>query len=278
MGGFRIFPQFFGKNARMESGTFLSAAEAAEYGEFKRTRREAEIAVSLHKLIMDASRRETDRHMLKSACDSVRKLYSYGVLVSPVSVAAAKRNLQDTEAYVVALVGGTGETLLPVKKYEAKKAVGQGARELRLILCYSALKAGNLGYLRREVRRVKRTARKLPLAVSLEDHSLSEDEVALGVRAACEGGADAVCVRGEVNLVLRALRVSAGKIRVDASNVENAEQMRALLKAGASLITTDCADRISEEMYRMAREEAGQIGTVVLPLPEHELQETDAPQ
>lgn len=246
----------------MESGTFLSAAEAAEYGEFKRTRREAEIAVSLHKIIVEAARRETDRGALKSACDCVKRLFSYGVLVSPVSAAQAKRRLEGSESYVVARIGGTGETLLAVKKYEARKTVGQGAKELRLVLCYSALKAGNLGYLRREIKKVKRAAGRSPVIVSLEDHALSEDEVALGVRAAGEGGADGVCVRGEVNLVLRALRVCAGKLRVDASGVENAEQMRALLKAGASLVTTCCADEIAEEMYRMAREEAEHIGTV----------------
>lgn len=249
----------------MENGTYLSAAEAAEYGEFKRTRREAEIAVSLHKVIVDASRREADRGALKSACDCVRRLFSYGVLVSPVSAAQAKKKLEGSESYVVARIGGTGETLLSVKKYEAKKAIGQGAREIRLIPCYSALKAGNAGYLKREVKKVKGAARKLPVILSLEDHSLTEDEAALGVRAACEGGADGVCVRGEANLVLRALRVCAGKLRVDASDVENAEQMRSLLKAGASLITTDCADEIAEEMYRMAREEALHIGTVAIP-------------
>lgn len=252
----------------MESGTYLSAAEAAEYGEFKRTRREAEIAVSLHKIVVDASRRETDRGALKSACDCVKRQFSYGALVSPVSAAQAKRHLEGSEAYVVARVGGTGETLPSVKKYEAKKAIAQGARELRLLLCYSALKAGNAGYLRREIKKVKRAARKLPVVVSLEDHSLTEDEVAFGVRAAGEGGADGVCVRGEVNLVLRALRVCAGKLRVDVSGVENAEQMRALLKAGASLLTTDRPDEIAEEMYRMAREEASLIGTVSVPLPQ----------
>lgn len=254
----------------MEEATLLSAAEAAEYGEFKRNRREAEIAVSLHKLIVDASRRETDRYTLKNACGCVRKLFAYGTLVSPVGVAAAKRHLAGSESYVVALVGGTGETLPPVKRYEAKKAVAAGAREIRLVLCYSALKAGNLSYLKREIKRVKRAIRKLPLVVSVEDHSLGEEEVALAVRAACEADADAVCVRGETELVLRALRASAGKIRVDASGVENAEQLRALLKAGATIITTDCAEKIAEEMYRMAKEESEHLRTVPLPEPEPE--------
>lgn len=244
--------------ARMET-TVLSAAEAVEYGEFKRNRREAEIAVTLHKLIMDASRRETDRYALKTACESARKFSSYGVLVSPVNVAAARRHLAGSETFVLCIVGGTGESLTQIKKAETKKAIAQGAGEIRLVLCYSALIGGNIGYLRREVKKVKRAAKKLPLVVSLEDHSISEDEIAVGVRAACEGGADGVCVRGETELVLRALRASAGRIRVDAAGAENSDQLRMLLKAGASRVSTACAEQVADEMYRTAREEAETI-------------------
>lgn len=240
-------------------GTVLSPAEMAEFGEFKRNRREAEIAVTLHKLIVDASKRESDRAALKSACESAKKLFAYGVLTSPVGVAAAKRHLQGSEAYILCAVGGTGETLIPVKRMEAKKAASLGAKEIRLTLCYSALKSGNASYLKREVKKVKRAVKKLPLSVSLEDCTLGEEEVALGTRAAAEGGADAVCVRGEVRLVLRALRACAGKLRVDASEVENSEQLRSLLRSGASLAQTDSPERIAKEMY-LSKEEKPAAG------------------
>ncbi len=248
--------------------TVITAAEAVEYGEFKRTKREAEIAVALKKLIVDASRRETDRYALKTACESARKLGAYGVLVSPVGVMSAKKHLAGSKTYVACLVGGTGETLMPVKKLEAKKAIAAGARDIRLVLCYSALRAGNLSYLRREVKKVRRAAKKLPLTVSLEDHALSEEEVALGVRAAAEGGADAVCVRGETQLLLRALRASGGKVRVDASGIENAEQMRSLLKAGGHLMQTDVPERIAKEMYEQAKAESESVLPPEAPKPE----------
>ncbi len=256
-------------------GTILSAAEAVEYGEFKRTRREAEIAVALHKLIVNASRRETDRHALKAACESAKKLNAYGVLSSPVGVAAAKKHLSGTQSYVIALVGGTGESLIPVKRLETRKAVSQGAKEIRLVLCYSALRAGNSSYLRREIKKIKRAARKCPLSVSLEDHSIGEEEIALGTRAAVEGKADAVCVRGEIPLVLRALRVSGGKLRVDVSEVENAEQLRALLKSGAALAETSDAERIASELHDAAREESARLSTVMIPSADEEAPRTE---
>lgn len=236
--------------------TILSAAEAVEYGEFKRSRREAEIAVQLKNLIVDASRRETDKYALKSACDSAKKLGASGVLVSPVNVVAARRQLSGCGAFVVCLVGGTGESLAAVKKTEAVKAMRQGAREIRLVVCYSALTQGNEAYLKKEIKKVKRAAKKCAVVVSLEDHNLAPEEVALGVRAAVAGKADGVCVRGEYDIVVRAAEAGGGKLRTDVSGVENAEQLKSLFRAGALHATTACGERIASELYRAAAEAA----------------------
>ena len=233
----------------MEEECILSAAEAAEYGEFKRARRETEIAFTLKKLIVDASRRETDRVALKKACETAVKLNASALLVSPVHVAMARKFKGKSELPVCCLVGGTGESLMSLKKTEAKKAVRQGAKEIRLVLCYSQLTGGGAAYLKREVKRVRKAVRKGTLIVSLEDHSLDEEEVALGVRAAVAGRANAVCVRGETFLVMRAIEESAGRLQVEVSGVENAEQLRLLLKAGAVRATTERGEQIAGELY-----------------------------
>ena len=239
----------------MEQSAVLSAAEAAEFGEFKRYRRETEISLTLKKLVLDASGRETDKHALKAVCESAKRLGAACVLVSPVNASAARRNLVP----FCCIVGGTGESITAVKKTEAKKAVRQGAGELRLIPCYSALVGGNLSYLKREIKRVKRAAKKCALTVALDDRALSADQVAFGVRAACEGKADAVCVRGETALVLRAQpaargeraqQVASGRISSDVSFVENAEQLRLLVKAGARRAVTGNGERIAEDLYK----------------------------
>lgn len=232
-----------------QEGRVLSATEVAEFGEFKRARREAEISFTLKKLLIDASRRETDRAALKHACEVAVKLNASGIQVSPVNVAAARRQLGRSETPVCCIVGGTGESLISVKRMETKKAVRQGAKEIRLVLCYSQLTGGGLNYLKREVRRVRRAVRKGTLIVSLEDHSLNEEEVALGVRAACASKADAVCVRGETPFVTRAVKESSGRLQVEASGVENAEQLRFLLKSGAVRATTSSGEKIAEELY-----------------------------
>ena len=138
----------------------LSAAEVAEFGEFKRARREAEVSFTLTKLLIDASRRETDRTALRRACEAAARLNVSGVQVSPVNVAAAVRLLGRGGAPVCCLVGGTGESLTSIKKAEAKKALKAGAKEIRLVLCYSQLTGGGYNYLKREIRRLRKTVRK----------------------------------------------------------------------------------------------------------------------
>ncbi len=227
----------------------LTAAEAAEYGEFKRFKRETEISLSLKRLILDASRRETDRAVLRNVCESATKLGAEAVLVSPVNVSAARRALSGSRVKICCLAGGTGESLTVTKRAEAKRAVKQGAQEIRLVLCYYALYSGNLNYLKREIRKIRRAVRRSRLTVSLEDHSLGEEQVALAVRAACEAHADGVTVRGEIPLALRAIEVSGGKLNVDCSGVESSGQLRTLVKAGIARATTRNGESIAQEMY-----------------------------
>ena len=234
---------------KAEEGKVLSAAEAAEFNEFRRARRETELLFTLSRLVIDASRRETDEAALRRACEEAGKFNASGVLVSPINVVAARRQLKRSGQRICCLVGGTGESLMIIKKQEAKRALRQGAKEVRLVLCYSKLTGGGYSYLKREVRRVRRCAKKGTLVVSLEDHSLGEEEIALGVRAAVAGRADAVCGRGETVLVLRAVKEGGSKLGVEVSGVENAEQLRLLVKAGAVRATTGKGEQIAEELY-----------------------------
>ncbi len=232
-----------------ERELFVGEDDRAAFTEFKRTRREAEVLLTLKKLISDASRRETDRPLLKKICDFAKKEKLSGVLVSPVNVSAAKKLLAGSGVRIICLVGGSGETLPAVKKFEAKRAVRAGAEELRLVPCYSALVRGDLACLKREIRKVRRAVRGHGVVLSLEDHSLSEEDVALGTRAACEGGAAGVCVRGETPLLLRAIEVGAGKISVECSGVENTAQLRSLQALGALRLVSPCSEKLSEELF-----------------------------
>lgn len=229
--------------------TVLSAQDARDLREFQRIRRETEISLSLKKLVVDAKRREVDRHALRRACESAKKLGAAAVVVSPVFVATARKELgKQAKSQLCCEVGGTGETLLAVKKTEAKKVVRAGAEIIRLVPCYSRLFAGNKDYVKREVKAIRRAAKKCTVVLSLEDRALGEKQLLLGIRAAIEGKAHAVCVRGESEILLKAVEACGEKLSVEVSGVENAEQLRLLLKAGAVRFQTTGAERIAEEM------------------------------
>ncbi len=238
--------------------TFISAEEAAEYGEFKRSRREAEVALLLKKAVLDASRREIDRYVLKNACDTAKKLGLHAVLVSPVNVVAARKFLGGSPCVVACRVGGDGESLPPVKHDEAKRAVRQGAREVYLSPCYSALIGGNAAYLKREIKKVRRSLKNCALFVLLDDREFGEEDISLGTRAAAEAKADGVSVRGEAQLILRALTVGAGKLTVHCSGVENAAQFRTAVRAGAANACSRSCEEIAKELFSALREEAAQ--------------------
>ncbi len=239
----------------MDSETMtLTAAEAAEYGEFKRYKRETEISLTLKRLILDVSRRETDRAALRNACENALRLGVETVLVSPINVAVARRFLEEKNVRICCVVGGTGESLTAIKRSEAKKAAKQGAREIRLVLCYGALFSNNLAYLKREIKRVRKAVKRCAFTLSLEDHALGEEQIALAVRAACEAGADSVSVRGEVPFALWAIEASGGRVRVDCAAVENSRQLRTLVKAGVSRATTRYGEEIARELYSVLEE------------------------
>lgn len=238
-----------------EEGRVLTKSEAIEFGEFCRARRETEISLTLAKLVVDASCRETDKSALRIACDAAKRIGASAVLVSPINAASARRHLEGSSSRVCCLVGGTGETVIPVKKTEAKRAMRAGAGEIRLVPCYSALVGGNLSYLKREIKRVRRAVKRCAFSVSLDDHALTDDQIALGIRAACEGKAGSVVVRGETDLLLRAVKIAAGRTGMEAAGVENAEQLRLLVKAGAARATTAWGDKIAAELHRAVTEE-----------------------
>ena len=229
----------------------LSEADAAEFEEFLRSRREVEAELTLKKMIVDASKRETDRGLLNAACESAKRLGTFAVAVSPVNVSAARRRLEGFENVISCTVGGTGESLIPIKKKEAKRAQAQGAGEIRLVPCYSALFSGNVAYLKRELKKVRRAVKKCRIVLSLDDHALSKEDIERGLAAAVEGKAHAVSVRGETDLVMEAVRFLSGRLSVVATGVENAEQMRLLFKAGAEYAMTGNADEIARELYRL---------------------------
>ena len=245
----------------------LSAGEAVRYREFLRRKREAETALMLHRLVADLTS-VSDRASLRAGVEGAVRLGAFGVLVTPDKLPPVRKLLKEggkgaqrgdpnsaDAPRLFALVGGTGETLPAVKKYEMKKAVRLGADALVFVPSVMLFRGGTVQAVRREWRPVLRAAGKRGVFVALTDPSLKREETLFGVRAAEKAGASGVVVRGEADLVSAAFREAASL--VCAQGAENAEGLALLCKAGAGHVFTAQPGRIAKELARQAGESLG---------------------
>ena len=252
----------------------LSAGEAARFREFLRRRKETELALMLHRLISDLTS-VSDRAALRVGVEGAVRMGAFGVLVTPDKLPLVRKLLQEsgksgqpaaqtaaqpaaqTAAGVprlFALIGGTGETLPAVKKYEARKAVRLGAEALVLLPSVMLLHGGAVQAAKREWRPVLRAAGKRGVFVALTDPSLNGEETLSGVRAANKAGAAGVVVRGEVAIVSAAFREACP---VCTQGVGSAEELSLLCKAGAGYAFTAQAECLAGELRQLTKESGG---------------------
>ncbi len=252
----------------------LSAGEAARFREFLRRRKETELALMLHRLISDLTS-VSDRAALRVGVEGAVRMGAFGVLVTPDKLPLVRKLLQEsgksgqpdaqtaaqpavqTAAGVprlFALIGGTGETLPAIKKYEARKAVRLGAEALVLLPSVMLLHGGAVQAAKREWRPVLRAAGKRGVFVSLADPALNGEETLSGVRAAKKAGAAGVVVRGEVAIVSAAFREACP---VCTQGVGSAEELSLLCKAGAGYAFTAQAECLAGELRQLTEESGG---------------------
>ena len=246
----------------------LSAGEAVRYREFLRRKREAETALMLHRLVADLTS-VSDRASLRSGVEGAVRLGAFGVLVTPDKLPPVRKLLKEggkgaqrgdqnsTDALrLFVLVGGTGETLPAVKKYEVKKAVRLGADALVFVPSVMLFRGGTVQAVRREWRPVLRAAGRKEVFVALTDPRLKREEVLSGARAAEKARAFGVVVRGEPETAA-AVAKAVGRLAVCADGAENGGQLDLLLKAGAGHVFTAQTGRIAKELARQAGESLG---------------------
>ena len=147
-------------------------------------------------------------------------------------------------------MGGTGETLVKAKGYEAKLAVRSGAKEITLILCYSAIKSGRTGDTKREIKRVCRAARKAVVKVAADKTLTYAENLRLGKMAA-DCGAKFLTVEffPDCGRLKRDLHDSC---MLEVTGVETAGDYKTLITAGAERIGTSHAEEIYAELMKEA--------------------------
>ena len=238
-------------------------AEEKERREFEAYKQEKKLE-QLHKLIgmIDHTllRQTATRDDIKKLCAEAREYGFCSVCVQPVYVAACHAFLKSAPEVKIACVVGfpMGENKTETKVYETKRAVSDGANEIDMVICLSAVKNGNYGYVKREVKKVVKAAKGRPVKAILETSLLTREEMLKAAAAARDAGAAFLKTStgyfggGATVEDVAALKQVAGDVcGVKASGgVRTAEDVQKLAQAGAARIGTSAGTAIAEELKK----------------------------
>lgn len=232
-----------------DKGVRISRQEAEEYRTYKRKKLQADVANALAKSESSILNGED----VQRVCDRAIRLRQAAVKVPLTRLALASRYLAGSKVKLDCVVGGTGETLTKIKAIEAKIAAKKKASEITVIVAPSLVDGCRYGEIRRELKKVRRAAGKVPLKVRVEQ-TASLTTLARLARIACETGARFFsvpyfeeCQRLQVNFT----RGCA----LEVSGVDDTEAFRRLTGAGVARIVTGKGWEIYAEWLKKGYEE-----------------------
>ncbi len=137
-------------------GVTITTQEAEEYCSFKKQKKLAEILSAMRKTtaysqgVMDVT----------GLCERAHRLQMASVKTLPTLFLGYRDAFTRNGVSADCIIGGTGETFSKAKAYETKCAVRFGAREISLVLTPSFIANCRYAELKKEIKRVKRAAKK----------------------------------------------------------------------------------------------------------------------
>lgn len=191
---------------------------------------------------------ESNAHDIAAGADIVREWNIGYYCVQPCWVALAADMLGGTPAQIVSVAGFPHGCDRPDAKARATElAIGDGAREIDMVINLGALRSGDPATVTADIAAVVRAAQGFPVKVILETAALTDSEKRLACQLAMD--ADAAFVKtstgfhpsgGASVADVRLLREVVGtKMGVKASGgIRNLADTQAMLAAGANRIGT----------------------------------------
>ena len=221
------------QGATFSNAVLISKSDAEEYRAYKKQK-----ALSL----ITSSIQKSQGSLL--SCADMQKVCERAVRFRQAAVQTPLSKISQAALYLGAsgvkldcVVGGTGETLAKVKAFEAREAVKMHAKEITLVITPSLIDACRYGEIKKEIKRVRRAARKADLKVRIE--KLYPPTVLSRLARLCsEMGVKYFSVpyfSGCERLRLDVTR----ECSVEVFGVENLQDYRRLVGAGVRRIVTD---------------------------------------
>jgi len=202
----------------------------------------------------------TERDILK-LCGQAQEYAFRAVCIAPYWVSLAAKRLEGCSTVVAAVIGFPhGNTLALVKAFEAAQSVGQGARELDMVINIGALRSGDRETVLSDILGVVATAKDKAgdsiVKVILETCLLTTAEIEIACTLAVKTGADFVKTSTgfgsegatEENVALMK-RMVGGALKVKAAGgIRNYETAERMWKAGADRLGCSSSVEIVREI------------------------------
>ncbi len=208
-------------------------------------------------LCQDATEKE-----VAGFCEEALEYGFYAVCVQPCRVLTAARILRGSNMKIAAVVGfPCGSTFPEIKLREAEKCIDSGAGEIDVVMNIGALKDGNTGAVKDEIRKIK--ALPAVLKVIIETGLLTREEKLLACKLSAEAGADFVKTSTGFTKNSKPATIEDVKLMYDAVNrlgvkvkasggIKDQKTAIAMINAGAGRIGTSSGVEIigiSSEKY-----------------------------
>ncbi len=205
---------------------------------------------------------------IRKLCEEAQQYGFASVCVNPYWVKMAAAELADSPVKVCTVIGfPLGASSSAVKVFEAQAAMGDGAREIDMVINIGELKAENLDSVRSDIHGVVEVCHHAGAIVKviLEASLLTDAEKQSGAAQAKAGGADFVktstgfSTGGATEADVRLLRATVGSdMGVKASGgIRTLADMEKMIAAGASRIGASAGVKIMEAVAGRIPDQAG---------------------
>lgn len=187
---------------------------------------------------------------LKTIFEDAKEFNFFGVCINPVHVKFAKEYLSDTDIKIVTVVGfPLGANITEVKKFEAQKAIEDGADELDMVIDIGSLKDKNYVKVQYDIKQVVAVSGNKPVKVIIETDLLSREEIITACKIVAD--AEAAFVKTSTGFVKDGI----------GATVENVKLMKETVKPYGLEVKASAGIRDVNTALEMIKAGASRIGT-----------------
>lgn len=197
---------------------------------------------------------DTKKDEIQALCQEAKEFGFYAVCVNPYYVSLCKDLLEGSKVKIATVIGfPLGANTSDIKALETKKAIDDGADEIDMVINIGALKDGDYGVVRDDIKAVVEAAKdRARVKVIIETSLLTDDEKIKACELSLEAGADFVKTStgfstggATVEDVKLMKSVVKDKMEIKASGgVRDFETARKMIEAGARRIGTSSGVKI----------------------------------